>query len=126
MLSVKCINGVPIIQVDSTKCLGVYVDQHLTWKVHIKNISSKIAKNIGILSRISYLLPSYTRITLYYSLIYPYLSYCNMVWASTYKSRLHSLTVLQKRAVRFIAGAPCGSHTIVKYFLNLDCYGLNR
>ena len=46
-----------------------------------------------------------------YSLIYPYLSYCNMVWASTYKSRLHGLTILQKRAVRFLAGGPYGSHT---------------
>ena len=32
------INGVPIYitQVITTKFLGVYVDQHLTWKEHIK------------------------------------------------------------------------------------------
>src|SRR6218665_21901 len=30
------INGVPITQVITTKFLGVYVDQHLTWKEHIK------------------------------------------------------------------------------------------
>jgi len=40
------IDGVPITQVESTKFLGVYVDQNLTWNEHIRNISSKIAKNI--------------------------------------------------------------------------------
>ena len=38
------INDVPITQVTSTKFLGVYVDQHMTWKEHINNIALKIAK----------------------------------------------------------------------------------
>jgi len=66
---------------------------------------------MGILNRASYLLPPKVRLTLYYSLIYPYLGYCNLIWASTYKSNLQRLTILQKRAVRFIAGTPYGSHT---------------
>ena len=36
-----------------------------------------------------------------------------LVWTSTgstYKSRLHSLTILQKRALHFLAGVPYGSH----------------
>src|SRR6218665_3916859 len=63
------INGVPITQVITTKFLGVYVDQHLTWKEHIKNIANKIAKNVGIIARSSHLLPLTIRIKLYYSLI---------------------------------------------------------
>jgi len=105
------IDNTAISQVKSSKFLGVYVDEHLTWKEHIKNISTKIAKNIGILSRISYLLPRNILINLYYSLIYPYLAYCNIAWASTYHSRLKRLIVLQKRAVRIIAGSSFNSHT---------------
>ena len=41
------INGVPITQVITTKFRGVYVDQHLTWKEHIKNIANKIAKMLA-------------------------------------------------------------------------------
>ena len=58
-----CIMGTPITQVQSFKFLGVYVDQHLSWKDHniiIFNISIKIAKNLGILTRISRILPSQT------------------------------------------------------------------
>jgi hypothetical protein len=105
------INGTPITKVASTKFLGVHVDQHLSWKEHINAISNKIAKNVGILSRTSYLLPTSIRLKLYFSLVYPYLTYCNMVWASTYPSRLQRLVILQKRAVRTIAGVPRGSHT---------------
>ena len=33
---------------ESIKCLGVLLDQHLTWKEHIKLTENKIAKNIDI------------------------------------------------------------------------------
>ena len=100
------LNDVPITQVETTKFLGVYIDQHMTWNAHIKSITAKIAKNIGIMSRISHLLPVDIRLKLYHSLIYPYLTYCTMVWASTYNSRLSKLITLQKRALRVITKAP--------------------
>ena len=36
-------------QIDNTKFLGVYIDQHLTWKTHINFIAAKISKSVGIL-----------------------------------------------------------------------------
>ena len=57
------------------------------------------------MSRIAYLLPTHIRLYLYYSLIHPYLSYCNMVWASNYISRLKRLIVIQKKAIRIISGS---------------------
>ena len=39
---------------------------------------------------------------LYYSLIYPYFYYCNIVWASTYKTNLRRLVILRKRIIRII------------------------
>ena len=38
-------------QVSSTKSLGVYVDQNLSWNVHVDKISKKIASGVGILKR---------------------------------------------------------------------------
>src|ERR1043165_7472777 len=74
-------------------------------------MSAKIAKNVGILQHISYVIPPSIRLKLFYSLVYPYLSYCNLIWASTYKYRLHKLVILQKGAVRTIAGFSYRSHT---------------
>src|SRR6218665_2681583 len=78
----------------------------------------KYQKNIGTIARIAYLIPTNVRLTLYYSLIYPYIAYCNIIWVSNYKSRLYRLKILQKRSVRIIAGLPYNSHTypIFKHF----------
>src|SRR6218665_2440200 len=121
------IDNTEIPQVNSVKFLGVYVDQHLTWKIHLENVASKISKNIGIISRIAYLIPTNVRLTLYYSLIYPYIAYCNIIWASNYKSRLYRLKILQKRSVRIIAGLPYNSHTdpIFKHFEILKLFQIN-
>jgi len=105
------INGTTISEVSSAKFLGVYVDCHLTWEKHIASIASKISRNIGVMARTAYILPRSIRIKLYYSLIYPYISYCNIIWSSTYNSRLCRLVTLQKRVVRLIMGVPYGSHT---------------
>src|SRR6218665_991645 len=76
-----------------------------------KNISNKIAKNVGIIARSSYLLPQTIRTKLYYSIIFPYLTYCNVVWASNYESRLSRLVILQKRAIRVVARVSSREHT---------------
>ena len=56
-------------------------------------------------------LPNKILLSLYYSLVYPYLSYGNLVWASNYKTKLKRLLILQKRIVRVLARAPFNSHT---------------
>ena len=42
------INSYEIQREESIKFLGVLLDQHLTWKKHIKLIENKSAKNTGI------------------------------------------------------------------------------
>lgn len=105
------INSEPITKVDSVKFLGVFIDRHLSWRDHINYISLKIAKNIGIISRVAKILPKNIRLSLYNSLILPYLSYANLIWASNYVSPLQRLVILQKRAVRMIVGASRTEHS---------------
>ena len=40
-------------------------------------IAAKISKSVGLLYKAKYYLPSTSLLTLYYALIYPYLTYCN-------------------------------------------------
>ena len=51
-------DNILLTQVISSNFIGVYVDEHLTWNEHTNNIPITIAKNIGVISRIDYLLPS--------------------------------------------------------------------
>ena len=109
------IDGFKIERVSVTKFLGVYVDDGLRWKYHVLAVNRKISRNIGILRRISYKLPSSTLLIIYNALIYTNLSYCNVVWASTYQSNLDCLLKLQKKAVRIIAHSRYNAHTDVLF-----------
>ena len=92
-------------QVDHTKFVRVYIDQHLTWKTHVNFIEAKISKSVLLLYKAKYYLPSKSLLTLYYALIYPYLTYCNLIWACTYVTNLQRIYLLQKRAVWVISKA---------------------
>lgn len=87
-------------QVTSATFLGIIVDGSLSWREQADWVSSKVNKSIGIIRRTSDLVSRKCLLTLYYSLIYPYMSYCNIVWASTFPTTLHKVLVLQKRLVR--------------------------
>ena len=54
---------------NATKFLGVYIDEHFTWKVHINCLCKQISKSIGMSFRSRFYLSSKTKLTLYYSLI---------------------------------------------------------
>ena len=84
-----------LAHVDTCKFLGTFVDQHLTFKSHIQYLTNKASKNIGI-SHICCYITSSIVITLYYLFINPYVSYCNLVWASNCSSYLLPLLKLQK------------------------------
>lgn len=77
------IDSIAITHVKFSKFLCVYSDEYSAWNEHIRNKSIKIAKNVGIISHITYLLPCNVLLSLYCSLVYPYLTYCNIAWASS-------------------------------------------
>ena len=61
---------------DCTKFPGVYLDEKVKWHTHLNYISGKIAKGLGMLERVSKILPSNVLRIIYHTLIYPYLNYC--------------------------------------------------
>ena len=81
------------------------------WKSEISHVANKVSKSIGIIRKSNFYLSTNSLRTLYFSLVYPYFFYCNLVWASTYKSNLVRLEILQKRVVRTIAKTHFYAHT---------------
>ena len=78
------------------------MDEHLSWLTHISYVQNHVSRNIGIISRIRPFVNTKVALLLYFSLVYPYITYCNIIWASTYNTHLHQLNVLQKRIIRII------------------------
>ena len=86
-------------QANLTKFLGVYVDEHLTLKNHISFLCTQISKSVGIIFMSRFYLSSKTKLTFYYTLISPYITYCNSTWSPTCVSNLNRIFYLQKRVV---------------------------
>ena len=76
------IDGVNIQEVSTVKYLGVTFDSNLTWKNHVNELCLKLSKTVGIFSKLRYYVNVDILIMLYYSLIYPLLSYGIQVWGS--------------------------------------------
>ena len=102
----KCITRKPKV-----KFLGFFLHENLTWKPHISHVCKKISKSIGIIYRARFYLLASTKLSLYYTLIYPYLTYCNTAWSSTYVSNLSRIFLLQKRIVRVLTNSNYRAHT---------------
>ena len=71
------------------KYLGVFIDEHLKWDAQLQHINNKITKNIGILFKLRHYVPISTLKQLYYTLIYPYLTYGLMSWGNAYQTKLN-------------------------------------
>lgn len=98
-----CIGTSSIEIVPSVKSLGVFFDEHLTWNKHIDNISSKLARVVGVLTRLRFFLPQKIKLLIYHSLFFSHLNYCLLVWGRTTATNITKLHLLQKKAVRAVS-----------------------
>ena len=105
------IDNIAISRVETTKFLGIIIDEKLKWQYHISYVALKLAKSLGILYRLKTKLPKSCLLTVYYSLIYPHLTYCNIVWGGAAKAIINELVVLQKRAIPIITNSNYRSNT---------------
>ena len=63
------INSTSLNRVQDTKCLGVQIDENLTWERQAEYIIQKIACNISILRKVSPILSLDNKITIYIDLL---------------------------------------------------------
>ena len=105
------IDNIPIIRRKSTKFLGVTLDSNLSWNDHIHNITTSISKSIGVLRRLRYLVTNNILFMLYNTLILPHILYCNIVWGNCNKSKIDSIFLLQKKALRICTYSTYLAHT---------------
>ena len=95
-----------IKRVKIVKFLGLLLDEHLSWKYHISELSKKLARTCGMFFKIRNLLPLDVLFCLYNALFLPFLQYGLIVWGQTYASYIDPIFKLQKKAVRAISFQP--------------------
>ena len=99
-------DNVTLSKVRSVKCLGVDIDENITWEKNIRSIRLKVSRNIAALRKVKKLFRRKNLVSLYRALIEPYFIYCSIVWDNISETLEKQLQVLQNRAARIITGAP--------------------
>jgi hypothetical protein len=94
------------------KFLGILIDSNLSWKHHIDHIANKISKVVGIIAKLRHFVPLNTLLSIYNSLILPYLTYGLIAWGQACKSHLNKILILQKRVLQLIFFANRNDHSI--------------
>ena len=89
-------------RVNSTKFLGLIIDDKLKWHEHIQQITHKIARSVGILYKIRHYLNKQTLLNMYYTFVFPYLIYGVGIWGSASLNHINPLKKIQKKCVRTI------------------------
>ena len=64
-----------LTNVSTVKFLGVTLDENLNFNDHVKNVTTKISKSVGVMRRLHCQLPADVMVMLYYSLVYSHLTY---------------------------------------------------
>jgi len=77
------IAGGVVARVDSSKFLGIYIDDKLNFKLHVDYICRKLSRTIGVMNRVSNLICPEVKIKMYFSLIFSVVSYGVSVWGKS-------------------------------------------
>ena len=104
-------NDVRLVPSRSVKYLGVYLDDNLSWNIHIKELSKKLSRANGIISKLRHYVPKSTIMQIYYSLFYSHISYGISVWSLTTQKHIDKILILQKKCVRILNSASFIDHT---------------
>ena len=90
-----------IDMVNYTTCLGVKIDNKLTWSVHIDSVKKSFTQKVGALKRMR-ILPKKVLEEIYFKTIIPSVTYGISVWGNCSPSALNSLNHIHARAARFV------------------------
>ena len=75
------------------KFLSVLLDETLSWRSHLVELSRKLARSVSIFYKLRHYVPLDILISIYYALFYPFLTYGIVVWGATYENLLKPVLI---------------------------------
>ena len=117
-ISIK-FNGIKLIPVDYVKYLGMYIDKYLSWNFHIMQLSKKLSRANGILSKLCYYVPKEVCLQVYYAIFYSHLIYGCNIWGLTSEENLKKIETLQNKCLRILTFSDFRCHANPLY-VNLN------
>ena len=100
------LNGKRLYPSTCIKYLGVLLDEHLSWKPHMNELTKKLNRSNSMLSKIRHYVDLNTTRSLYFSIFSSHISYCCQVWGQNGNPHLNRILSIQRSALRIINFMP--------------------
>lgn len=96
------VNNSNIKRTNSTKYLGLIIDEELNWGPHVQSLRKQLFPYLFVLRNTKYNLPKSNKKALYYAYIHSHLNYLISIWGYAQTALLKQLQVIQNKAIRSI------------------------
>lgn len=93
-----------LLVVDSTKHLGVVIDNQLSWQAHLDYLCRKLSSSLYALKRVKSISTQEAVSVAYHALFESHLRYGIAVWGSAVHTHLERVLLIQKKAIKIIYG----------------------
>jgi hypothetical protein len=110
LINIK-IDNTPVEEKESTKYLGVILDNKLSWKAHIQITKTKLSKVIGMIAKTRYFVTNTVLLNLYYSFFQSHINYNLLNWSSAKTTHLHPIALSLKKVIRIMTFKNQYEHT---------------
>jgi hypothetical protein len=97
------VDDVFLEETESTKFLGMHLDQGLTWGDHVDNICAKVASGIFALRSLQKFCNMDVLKMAYFGMVYPHFAYGIRLWGGCTDDKFNRVFILQKKAIRIIS-----------------------
>jgi len=101
-LPVISIANKTISKVNYCKFLGIYMDDRLNFKYHVRELCKSLSRSVGMMNRISGLAPPSVKLNIYYSLIFSRVSYGIIAWGGSSVENVRRVERILSRARKLI------------------------
>ena len=108
------ISGNVIVKFDYVKYLGVFLDNRLSWKIHINKLSKKLSRACGMVCKLRHFVSLSSLKLVYYGLFHSHLQYSLLNWGRATSSHLQKLIILQNKFIR--ASLICAKEKPINFF----------
>ena len=85
-----------------TKFLGILVDSKLNFASHIRNVCTKVSRAIGICNKLVTILPFHILRKLFFTLIYPFVTYGTEIWGHSPSAQVKRLSKKIDKSVKLL------------------------
>jgi hypothetical protein len=118
--SIKVDDHTKISQENTTRYLGLIINDRLDWSEHISNIRSKVGSAAGILWKLRDVLPIHARKTIFNALVLSHIKYMILIWGFSPWCKLKDLQTIHNRCLRSVFNIPNRTNRVEMFMNQVD------